>query len=181
MFDKHIPAAYIGAARLVAVPTMLNRSGHVPKFVIDMDKRASFSKFYGIAIRAADLFGDRIIREAGYPKSHVVVAGAHAAEFKKAADPVEDFTDPAPRKSGMRVVVRAAVVFPVLHTLWRNGFSRVKNAREAHVGMEVIIARPNRGRPRRSSHEHSTLEASPRWPRGQGGCGISTESDWPPR
>ena len=61
---------------------MLNRSGHVPKFAIDMDKRASFSKFYGIAIRAADLFGDRIIREAGYPEGHVVVARAHAAEFK---------------------------------------------------------------------------------------------------
>jgi len=29
-----------------------------------------------------------------------------------------------------------------LHTLWRNGFPRVKNAREAHVGMEVIIVRP---------------------------------------
>jgi hypothetical protein len=36
----------------------------------------------------------------------------------------------------------APVVFPELHTLWRNGFSRVKNAREAHVGMEVIIVRP---------------------------------------
>ena len=160
---------------------MLNRSEHAPKFAIDMDKRARFSKFYGIAIRAADLFGDRIIREAGYPKGHVVDARAHAAEFKKAADLVEEFTDPAPCKSGMRVVVRAAVVLPELHTLWRNGFSRVKNAREAPVGMEVIIVRPNRRRPRRSSHEHSTLEASPRWPRGRGGCGISTESDWPPR
>jgi hypothetical protein len=36
----------------------------------------------------------------------------------------------------------APVVFPELHTLWRNGFSRVKNAREAHVGMEAIIVRP---------------------------------------
>ena len=91
---------------------MLDRSGHVPKFAIDMDNRGSFSKFYGIAIGAADLFGDRIICEAGYPKGHVVDARAHAAEFKKAADLVEDFTDPAPCKSGMRVIVRAAVVFP---------------------------------------------------------------------
>jgi hypothetical protein len=48
-------------------------------------KRASFPKFYGIALRAADLLWDRIIREAGDPKGHVVAARAHAAEFKKAA------------------------------------------------------------------------------------------------
>jgi len=42
----------------------------------------------------------------------------------------------------MRVVVRAAVVFPEFHTLWHNGFSRVKNAREAYMRVEVIIVRP---------------------------------------
>ena len=51
------------------MPAMLDRSGHVPKFAIDMDKRASFSKFYGIAIRAADLFGDRIIRGPDIPRA----------------------------------------------------------------------------------------------------------------
>jgi hypothetical protein len=107
-----------------------------------MDKCAGLPKLYGIAIRATDLFRDRIIREAGDPKGHVVVARAHAAEFKETADLVENFANPAPCKSGMRVVVRAAIVFPEFRSLWHNRLPGVKDAREAQVGMEVIIVRP---------------------------------------
>jgi hypothetical protein len=126
MFDEHIPAAFVGAARPIAVPAMLDRSGHVPEFAIDMDTCAGLPKLYCIAIRAADLFRDRIIREAGDPKGHVVVARAHAAKFKETADLVENFTDPAPCKSGMRVVVRAAIVFPEFRPLWHNRLPGVK-------------------------------------------------------
>ena len=119
---------------------MLNRSEHAPKFAIDMDKRARFSKFYGIAIGAADLFGDRIICEAGYPKGHVVDARAHAAEFKKAADLVEEFTDPAPCKSGMRVVIRAAVGAPEFRSLWHNGLPGVAAAALRQAQAQVLQA-----------------------------------------
>jgi hypothetical protein len=47
-FDEHIPAVYIRAVRLIAVPATLDRSQHVPKFAIDMDKCAGLPKLYGI-------------------------------------------------------------------------------------------------------------------------------------
>lgn len=107
-----------------------------------MDERAGLPKFYGVPVGAADSPGQRIIREAGDRKGHVVVAGTHAAELEETADPVENFTDPAPGKSGMWVVVRPAVAPPESRSVRRNRLSRVKNAREAHVGIEVIVVRP---------------------------------------
>jgi hypothetical protein len=88
----------------------------------------------------------------------MVVARTHPTEFEKTADLVENFTDPAPCKSGMRVVIRAAVGAPEFRSLWHNVLPGVAAAalRQAQAQVlkaeaEVMPAEPSthsgRGRP----------------------------------
>jgi hypothetical protein len=78
----------------------------------------------------------------------MVVARTHPTEFEKTADLVENFTDPAPCKSGMRVVIRAAVGAPEFRSLWHNGRVAAAALRQAQAQVlqaeaEVMPAEPS--------------------------------------
>ena len=70
----------------------------------------------------------------------MVVARTHPTEFEKTADLVENFTDPAPCKSGMRVVIRAAVGTPEFRSLWHNGLPGVAAAALRQAQAQVLQA-----------------------------------------
>src|ERR1700677_4143242 len=137
--EEHLPASLIAAVALAAVKRMLNCAVGKSQLTVDLESRASRPRGNRILIAVAYTRRHRGFVSANHAKGHMIVAGAHGANFEEPANVVKHTPLPAPCVARMRVDVIAAVEGPEGGAGRNHRLASAPDRGEALVRLHVLV------------------------------------------